>query len=64
MLIKLLQMFFASLFDLYKECNSCLISYLRFSELFSAFNLAKEIGNLLSIWVGGKSFKPLVDFLY
>ena len=31
----------------YKEYNSCLISFLSFSELFPAFNLTKENGNLL-----------------
>ena len=49
--------YFVTLFDLCKEYNSCLISFLSFSELFPAFNWAKEIGNLLSIWFGVKIFK-------
>ena len=32
--------------------------FLSFSELFPAFNWAKEIGNLLSIWFGVSTFKP------
>ena len=32
--------------------------FLSFSELFPAFNWAKEIGNLLSIWFGVSIFKP------
>ena len=58
MLIKLLQISFVSFFDLYKEYNSCLISFLSFSELFPAGNWAKVIGNLLSIWLGAKIFNP------
>ena len=30
--------------------------FLSFSELFPAFNWGKEIGNLLSIWFGVKTF--------
>ena len=51
-------MFIVSFFDLYKEYNICLISFLSFSELFAAFNWAKVISNLLNIWFGVKSFKP------
>ena len=56
MSIKLLYSCFVSFFDLYKEYNNCLIPFLSFSELFPAFNWAKVIGNLLSIWSGVKSF--------
>ena len=56
--IKLLQICFASFFDLYKDYNICLISFLSFSELFPEFNWAKAIGNLLSIWFGVTIFKP------
>ena len=55
---KLLQSCFVSFFDLYKEYNNCLISFLSFSELFSAFKWAEEIGNLLSIWFGVSIFNP------
>ena len=55
---KLLQSYFASFFDLWKEYNSCLILFFSFSELFPAFNWAKEIGNLLSIWLGVNIFSP------
>ena len=58
MLIKLLYSCFVSFFDLYKEYNNCLILFLSFSELFPAFNWAKIIGNLLSIWFGVSIFKP------
>ena len=44
-------------FEWYKEYNRCLIS-LSFSELFSAFNCARVIGNLLSIWSGVSIFSP------
>ena len=48
---------------MYKKYNSCLISFLSFFELFPAFNWAKEIGNLLSIWLGDNIFKrPLSCF--
>ena len=49
-------MFFVIFFNPYKEYNSCLISFLSFSELFPAFNWAREIGNLLSIWLGVSIF--------
>ena len=58
MSIKLLYSFFVSFFDLHKEYNICLILFLKFSELFPAFNWAKEIGNLPSIWFGVSIFKP------
>ena len=58
MLIKLLYSCFVSFLDLYKEYNNCLISFLSFSELFPAFNWAKVIGNLLSIWFGVSFFNP------
>ena len=45
-------------FNLYKECNSYLISLLRFCELFSAFNWDKEIVSLLSICYGVDIFDP------
>ena len=47
---KLLWGCFVSFFDLCKEYNSYLILFLSFCELFLAFNWAKVIGNLLSIW--------------
>ena len=50
-------------FDLYKECNSCLISLLSFSELFPAFNSAKETGNLISFSFGVKNFNPCPDLI-
>ena len=43
-------------FQLYKEYNSCLISFLSSSELFPAFNYANVFGNLLSIWSGVNIF--------
>ena len=49
---------FCKFFDRHKEYNSCLISFLSFSELFPAFNWDKEIGNLLSIWLGVRICKP------
>ena len=55
---KLLEICFVSFFDLYKDYNNCLISFLSFSELFPAFNCAKVIGNLLSICFGVKIFRP------
>ena len=61
MSIKLLFSCFVSFFDLYQEYNNCLISFLSFSELFPAFNRAKEIGNLLSIWSGVSIFNPPPD---
>ena len=45
-------------FDQCKRFNSCLISFLSFSELFPAYNLAKEIVNLLNIWFGVSIFSP------
>ena len=51
-------------FDLYKEYNSCLVSFLSFSELFPAFKWAKEIGNLLSIWLGVRTFNPCPDWFF
>ena len=48
-------------FDLYKEYNGCLVSFLSFSE---AFKWAKEIGNLLSIWLGVKTFNPCPDWFF
>ena len=51
-------MFFVRVFDLYKEYNSCLISFSRFSELVLVFNWAKEIGSLLSILLGVNIFSP------
>ena len=64
MSIKLIQMFFVSFFDVDKEYNSYLISFLSFSELFPAFSCAKEIGNLLTIWFGVSilSHFPLCSF--
>ena len=59
---KLLESCFVSYFDLYKEYNSCLISFLSFSELFPAFNCAKVIGNLLSIWFGVSIFRHFPIF--
>ena len=55
-------MLFETFFDLYKEYNNCLISFLSFSELFPAINWAKEIGNPLSIWFGVSIFKPPPQF--
>ena len=52
---------FCNFFDLYKENNSSLIWFLRFSELFPAFNWAKEIGNVLSIWLGVSIFSLFLD---
>ena len=52
MSIKLLQSCLRSFLDWYKENNNCLISFLSFSELFPAFNCAKEIGNLLAFGLG------------
>ena len=49
---------FTDIFGQCKEYSICLILFLSFSELFPAFNWAKEIGNLLSIWFGVKIFKP------
>ena len=54
-------MFFVRVFDLYKEDNNCMISFLSFSELFPTFNWAKEIGNLLRIWLGVSIFSPCPD---
>ena len=51
-------MFLVSFSHLHEEYNSCLISFLSFSGLFSAFNWANEIGNLLSIGIGVSIFKP------
>ena len=51
-------MVLVNFFEQYKENSSCLISFLSFSELFAAFNCAKVIGNLLSIWLGVSIFKP------
>ena len=61
MSIKLLYSCFVSFFDLYKEYNNCLISFLSFSELF---NWAKVIGRLLSIWFGVGIFKPCPEWYY
>ena len=36
----------------------CLISFFSFSELFPAFDCAKEVGNLQTIWFGFSIFKP------
>ena len=58
MSIKLLYNCFLIYFDLYKEYNSCLISSLSLFELFPAFDWAKEIGNLLSLWFGVSIFSP------
>ena len=55
---KLLYSCFVIFFDLYKEYSSCLISFLGFSELFPAFSCAKEIGNLLSIWLSVSIVNP------
>ena len=46
-------------FKWYKEFDSCLISFISFCELFPAFNWAKVIGNLLSIWSGVNIFSPI-----
>ena len=43
---------------MYKEYKICLISLLGFSELFPAFNWAKEISNLITIWLSVRIFKP------
>ena len=56
--IKLLHSCFVSFFDLYKEYDNYLFSFLSFSELFPAFDWAEEIGNLLSIWLDVKIFNP------
>ena len=48
---KILYNIFVSCFDLCKEYKICLISFLSFSELFRAFNRAKQIGNLPNIWL-------------
>ena len=48
--IKLLKIVLVNFFEQFKVYNGCLISFLSFSELFSAFNWAKEIDNLQSIW--------------
>ena len=55
---KLLYNCFVSLFDLHKECNNCLISFLSFSELF--------LGNLLRIWFCVKIFSadPFLEYSY
>ena len=37
---------FCKVFDLYKECSSCLVSFLSFLDLFPTFDWAKGIGNL------------------
>ena len=50
------RLFWSISFEWYKEYNSCLISFLSFSELFPAFNWARVIGNLLSIWSGVSIF--------
>ena len=52
---------FCKFFDLCKEYNSCLISFLSFSESFPAFDWAKEIGNLSSIWSAVSIFSPCPD---
>ena len=52
------------LFERYKEYNSYVIWFLNFSELFPAFNWAKEIGNLLSIWSGVFLVLILSDFFF
>ena len=56
--IKLLYTCLVIFFERYREYNSCLILFLSFSELFPASNCAKEIGNLLSIWLGVSIFTP------
>ena len=56
--IKLLQIVFVNCYERYKEYNSCLISYLSFSELFLVFNWAKDISNLLNIQFGVSIFNP------
>ena len=45
-------------FERNKEYNSCLISFLSFSELFPAFNCAKVFVNLLSIGSRANIFSP------
>ena len=60
---KLLKIFFVSFFDLYKECSYWLISFSSFSELFPAFNCAKEISNRLSIWFRVSIFSPCPDWI-
>ena len=52
------QTFIELYFDLCKQCNNCLMSFLSFSELFPAFNWAEEIDNLLSICFGVNIFSP------
>ena len=47
---------FCIFFYLYKEYNSCLISFLSLFELFPALNWAKDVGNLLSIRFGVSFF--------
>ena len=49
---------FCKFFWSVQKCSSCLISFLSFSELFSAFNWASKIGNLLSIWFDVSIFNP------
>ena len=63
MSIRLLQISFENIFDLYREYNSCLISFLSFSGLFHAFNWVKEMGNLLSISLGVSIFKSSPSIL-
>ena len=55
---KLLLSCFVSFFDMHKEYKNCLTLFSSFWELFPAFNWAKEVGNLLSIWFGIKIFNP------
>ena len=57
-MIKLLWTVFFNFFERYQEYNSFLISFFNLSELFSVFNCAKIIGNLLSIWSGVSIFSP------
>ena len=43
---------------MYREYNSCLISFLSSRELFPAFICAKIIGNRVKICCGVNSFSP------
>ena len=58
---KLLYTCLVIFFEREREYRSCLISLLSFPELFPALYSAKEIGNLLSIWLGTEIFNPCPD---
>ena len=58
---KLLYTCLVIFFEREREYRSCLVSFLSFPELFPALYSAKEIGNLLSIWLGTEIFNPCPD---